>query len=71
MDLTEWEEFQGVNCWVCDIEEYAGEANCDFLFTADLCPDGAVAQVKGAVDSGRCIFKGRMYDIQSFTPGAW
>ncbi len=60
---------RGDNCWVCDIKEGAGEANCDFLFTADLCPDGVVTAVKGSTDTGRCIFKGRMYDIQAFTPG--
>jgi hypothetical protein len=50
--------------WVCDIEERAGESDCDFLFFADISADGSVtSQVK----HGKAIFQDSMYDIQQFT----
>ena len=49
--------------WLCDIDEYDNEEDCDFLFLAKITSDGSSHKTE---EYGRCIFQDRMYDIQSF-----
>ena len=60
------------NLWICDIEENAGEGDCDFLFQADINADGNVLLSKDSlkITEGRrvCIFQSVMYDVNDFVP---
>ncbi len=71
-DLRKCGDYDEKHMWICDIEESAGDTNCDFLFLADITGDGDAGQKQkrddGSAFIGRCIFSSVMYDINNFVP---
>ena len=65
IDLRKESDWNPKHMWICDIKEKANESDCDFLFLADIQPDGN-AEKRKTLNPGKCIFQNNMYDLNEF-----